>query len=52
MKPVLYLGCPAAERDATEALLATANLSVLWAENAAGASAELQKSDMPVLLDL
>ena len=52
MKPVLYLGCPVAERDATEAVLATANLSVLWAENAAGASAELQKSDMPVLLDL
>lgn len=52
MKPVLYLGCPAAERAATEALLATANLSVLWAENAAGACAELQKSDMPVLLDL
>ena len=52
MKPILYLGCPAAERAATEALLATANLSVLWAENAAGASAELQKSDMPVLLDL
>src|SRR5213078_2780136 len=34
-------------------LLASADLSVVWADNAAGAVAELQrKSDMPVLLDL
>src|SRR5436853_5110342 len=53
MKSVLYIGCPAAERDDTEQLLASADLSVVWADNSAGAVAELQrKSDMPVLLDL
>jgi len=53
MKPVLYIGCPSAERADTEQLLATADLSVVWADNSAGAFAELQrKSDMPVLLDL
>jgi len=53
MKPVLYVGCPAAERAETEQLLASADLSVVWADNSAGAVAELQrKSDMPVLLDL
>jgi DNA-binding NtrC family response regulator len=53
MKPVLYIGCPSAERADTEQLLATADLAVVWADNSAGAVAELQrKSDMPVLLDL
>src|SRR5437868_1789197 len=53
MKSVLYIGCPAAERNDTEQLLASANLSVIWADSSAGAVAELQrKSDMPVLLDL
>lgn len=53
MKPVLYVGCPAAERAETQALLASANLSVIWADNAAGAVGELQrKTDLPVLLDL
>ena len=53
MKPVLYVGCPAAERAETEQLLASADLSVVWADNSAGAVAELQrKSDLPVLLDL
>lgn len=52
MKPILYVGCPAAERAETESLLASANLSVRWADNAAGAAVELQEKDMPVLLDL
>jgi len=53
MKSVLYIGCPSAERADTEQLLASADLSVVWADNSAGAVAELQRrSDMPVLLDL
>src|SRR3954470_698904 len=53
MRPVLYIGCPSAERADTEQLLASADLAVVWADNSAGAVAELQrKSDMPVLLDL
>jgi len=53
MKSVLYIGCPSAERADTEQLLASADLSVVWADSSAGAVAELQrKSDMTVLLDL
>ena len=52
MKSVLYVGCPAAERAETEGLLASANLSVLWADTVGAVSAELQKHDLPVLLDL
>jgi DNA-binding NtrC family response regulator len=52
VKPVLYVGCPAMERVETEALLASANLSVVWADHVAGALSELQRHDMPVLLDL
>lgn len=53
MKSVLYIGCPASERADTEQLLASADLSVVWADNSAGAVAELQRRhDMPVLLDL
>jgi DNA-binding NtrC family response regulator len=52
VKPVLYVGCPPLERAETESLLAAANLSVLWADSASAAMAELQKRDMPVLLDL
>jgi hypothetical protein len=33
MKPVLYVGCPSAERAETEQLLASADLSVVWADN-------------------
>ena len=39
MKPVLYIGCPSAERADTEQLLASADLSVVWADNSAGAHA-------------
>jgi len=53
MKSVLYIGCPTSERADTEQLLASADLSVVWADNSAGAVAELQRRhDMPVLLDL
>jgi two-component system nitrogen regulation response regulator NtrX len=49
---VLYLGCPHAERSETEKLLATSNLSIVWADTAAQAFAELQRRELPVLLDL
>ena len=52
MKSVLYLGCPASERQETERLLSAANVSVIWAENVPFALSELQRCDMPVLLDL
>ncbi len=52
MKTVLYLGCPSAERAETERLLASADLSVVWADNTASALVELKRHDMPVLLDL
>jgi len=52
VKPVLYVGCPAPERAETEHLFASANLSVLWADTLGAVSAELQRHDVPVLLDL
>jgi DNA-binding NtrC family response regulator len=52
VKSVLYVGCPSAERADAETLLASANLSIVWADHTAGALAELQKHEMPVLLDL
>ncbi|MBI3493839.1 MAG: sigma-54-dependent Fis family transcriptional regulator [Acidobacteria bacterium] len=52
MKSILYLGCPAAERSDTEKLLGAANVAVVWADSAAYALNELQRRDMPVLLDL
>src|SRR6185312_12340839 len=53
MKSILYIGCPSSERADTEQLLASADLSVVWADNSAGAVAELQRrTDMPVLVDL
>jgi DNA-binding NtrC family response regulator len=52
VQPIVYLGCPAAERTETERALATASLSVIWADNVASAVTELQRLDMPVLLDL
>jgi len=52
VKTVLYLGCPSSERGDTERLLGAADLTVLWVENAACALAELQRRQMPVLLDL
>ncbi len=52
MKAVLYVGCPTAERAETESLFASANLSVTWADSATGVLGELQRHEMPVLLDL
>lgn len=52
MKPVLYLGCPASERLDTEKLLGMAGVSVVWADNVTFALNELERRDMPVLLDL
>jgi DNA-binding NtrC family response regulator len=52
MKPVLYLGCPAAERADTEKQLGAVDMSVVWGENASFALDELRRRNMPVLLDL
>jgi DNA-binding NtrC family response regulator len=52
VKSVLYLGCPSAERANTEKLLAAANVSVVWADTVTLALNELERRDMPVLLDL
>src|SRR5476649_1028181 len=52
MKSVLYLGCPALERADTEKQLGAVDVAVVWAENASLALTELQRRDMPVLLDL
>ena len=52
MTSVLYLGCPAGERDDAERLLRAADVAVVWADTVAFALDELQRRDMPVLLDL
>ena len=52
MKSVLYLGCPPAERAETETQLAAESMSIVWADNVNYALSELQRHDMPVLLDL
>lgn len=52
MTSVLYLGCPQPERADTEKLLGAVDVSVVWAENANFALNELQRCNMPVLLDL
>jgi DNA-binding NtrC family response regulator len=52
MKSVLYLGCPAPERADTEKQLGAVDVSVVWGENSTFALSELQRRNMPVLLDL
>lgn len=52
MREVLYLGCPPPERTEAGRLLRSASLSVIWAETAAAALSELQRRQVPVLLDL
>ena len=52
MKPILYIGCPLPERAHAEKTLATAGLSVVWADSGGQALNELQRADMPVLIDL
>ena len=49
---MLYLGCPVSERQETERVLSAASVAVVWAENVTFALNELQRRDMPVLLDL
>ena len=52
MKAVVYLGCPPQERLETEKALGAAELAVVWADSVPLALAELQRRDVPVLLDL
>jgi len=52
MKPIVYLGCPPQERLETEKALGAADVSVVWADSVQLALAELQRRDVPVLLDL
>jgi two-component system nitrogen regulation response regulator NtrX len=52
MRSVLYVGCPPPEREDTEKQLGTVDVSVVWADNASLALNELQRHNMPVLLDL
>jgi two-component system nitrogen regulation response regulator GlnG len=52
VKPILYIGCPLPERAAAEKTLATAGLSIVWADSGGQALNELQRADMPVLIDL
>ena len=52
MKSVLYLGCPQADRASAESQLAAENVAIVWADNVNSALNELERRDMPVLLDL
>ena len=52
MKSVVYLGCPNVERTEAERTLAAAGVSVVFADNVALALTDIQRRDMPVLLDL
>ena len=52
MRSVVYLGCPPQERLETEKALGAADVSVVWADSVPHALAELQRRDIPVLLDL
>lgn len=52
MPSVVYLGCPASERPEAEKILASADLSVVWADTVSSALTELERQHAPVLLDL
>lgn len=52
MKPILYIGCPQPERAGVEKSLGGAGLSVVWADSGGHALNELQRVEMPVLVDL
>ena len=52
MTSIIYLGCPAGERDDAERLLRDGHVSVVWADNVALALEELGRRDLPVLVDL
>lgn len=49
---VLYFGCPAEERHDVERRLDAGGLTVVWADNAASVSGELQRRKTPILVDL
>jgi DNA-binding NtrC family response regulator len=48
---ILFVGCPPAERAATERELASVNAVALWADSPGSACAQLQRQNMPVLID-
>ena len=50
-KSVLVAGCVPAERAGLEAQLAGSDLSVVWADTLEALLAQLQRRDMPVLVD-
>jgi two-component system nitrogen regulation response regulator NtrX len=52
VRPLLYLGCPHSDRAEVEQLLSAGNLSVVWAETTAAALGELERRDLPVIVDL
>jgi DNA-binding NtrC family response regulator len=52
VRSILYLGCAPAERAVTEKILAASDLSIIWADNPSHALSELQRSEMPVVIDL
>src|SRR4051812_22839892 len=49
---VLYLGCPSPAKGDVEQQLGSADIGVVWGEQAAWALAELERREMPVVLDL
>ena len=52
MTSILYIGCPTSERAETEQALASAGLSLAWADTVSAALGELRRCEMPVLVDL
>src|SRR5690242_9609172 len=52
MNAILYLGCPPNERADTEKRLGAASVGIVWADSAASLLNELERRDLPVLLDL
>src|SRR5690348_11246949 len=46
------MGCPHGERAEIEQLLAAGNLSVVWADTTAAALSELERRELPVIVDL
>ncbi len=52
MKSLIYFGCPPAERLQAEQAFASAGVSVCWADHLPMVVAELQRRELPVLMDL
>jgi DNA-binding NtrC family response regulator len=49
---VLYAGCPPVERREVEGRIATGQLKVSWIDTLPEATAELQRRDIPIVVDL